>query len=144
MARKRASNSSMPSDEVRRYLKSRGVATDLIDGGVESAVDRWDAIARSAKNYDFTLDDWLNDMDLRDIIEGALAHASKPEQSAVALRLANADERLRNATALTGSIWGDALADAASWDPEKTWWYFRRPLNPGETMQADLDAAGLT
>ncbi len=114
-----------------------------MDGGLEGAIDRWDAIARSARDYDFTLDDWLNDMDLRDIIEGAMKSAEKSERHAVAPKLAKADERLREATAETGSIWGDAMADAASWDPSRTWWYFRRPLNPGETMQDDLDAAGL-
>ena len=124
-------------------MKSRGVSDDLIDGGLDGAVDRWDVIARSAKDYDFTLDDWLNDMDLRDIIEGALQAADEAERAAVSRRLVNADERLMKATVQTGSIWGDAMAAAAAYDPGTTWWYFRRPVNPGEIMQADLDAAGL-
>ncbi len=144
MAKKRVAHEDHgPGEGVRRYLKSRGVAADLIDGGLDAAVDRWDAIARSARDYDFTLDDWLNDMDLRDIIEGALAVADEPERQAVLQRLLNADERLKKATVETGSIWGDAMADAASWDPSRTWWYFRRPANPGEMIKEDLDAAGL-
>ena len=144
MTKKRASkNVRRASDGVRLYMRSRGVSDDLIDGGLDGAVDRWDVIARSAKDYDFTLDDWLNDMDLRDIIEGALQAAGEAERAEVSRRLANADERLMKATVQTGSIWGDAMTAAASYDPGTTWWYFRRPANPGEIMQADLDAAGL-
>lgn len=143
MKGKRVSKRGRPSAAVARYLASRGVEEDLVGGGLDAAIDRWDAIARSARDYDFTLDDWLNDMDLRDIIEGAMNAAEDAERNAVRKRLDAADERLRAATVETGSIWGDAMADSASWDPKRTWWYFRRPANPGETMREDLDSAGL-
>jgi len=138
-----SSKKSAPVDPVRAYLKSRGVSEDLVEGGLDGVIDRWDAISRSAKDYDFTLDDWLNDMDLRDIINGAMKAAPDAERKDVTARLKKADERLRNATAETGSIWGSAMAGEAAPDPLKEWWYFRRPLNPGEMMKEDLESAGL-
>ena len=132
-----------PSEAVARYMKSRGVSRDLIEDGLEGAIDRWDSIARSAKDYDFTLDDWLNDMDLRDIIEGSMQAANQAERDSVAKLLAKADERMKKATVETGSIWGKANAESEKYDPARTWWYFRRPRHPGEMMQNDLMAAGL-
>jgi hypothetical protein len=137
------SSGGPPSDAVAHYMKSRGVSESLVEDGLEGAIDRWDALARSARHYDFTLDDWLNDMDLRDIIEGAMKAADKSERESVAKSLAKADERMKKATVETGSIWGKANAGAGKYDPEKTWWYFRRPMHPGEDMQNDLRAAGL-
>jgi hypothetical protein len=138
-----SSGGMKPSEAVARYMKSRGVSQELIEDGLEGAIDRWDEIARSAKNYDFTLDDWLNDMDLRDIIEGSLQAADKVERDSVAKLLAKADARMKKATVETGSIWGTANAESEKYDPARTWWYFRRPRHPGEMMQNDLIAAGL-
>lgn len=115
----------------------------MIEGGLEAAIERWDLISRTAKNYDFTLDDWLNDMDLRDIIAGAMAVAGPQELKSMAERLSKADHKLREATVETGSIWGSAMTGEMTPDPETAWWYYRRPSEPGETMQEDLDAAGL-
>jgi hypothetical protein len=132
-----------PSDAVARYMKSRGVAQHVIEDGLEGAIDRWDALARSARDYDLTLDDWLNDMDLRDVIEGSMQAADEPERESVAKLLAKADARMKKATVETGSIWGKANAEKYQYDPVRTWWYFRRPRHPGEMMQNDLIAAGL-
>ncbi len=143
MTRNRTGIAGSVNDPVRRYLKSRGVSSELIEGGLEAAIDRWDAISRTAKSYDFTLDDWLNDMDLRDIIEGALGVATPAERKAVTERLGKADHKIREATVKTGSIWGSAMSGLLAPNPKKAWWYFRRPLDPGETMQEDLEAAGL-
>lgn len=143
MTRNRTGISGSVNDPVRRYLKSRGVSSELIEGGLEAAIDRWDVISRTAKTYDFTLDDWLNDMDLRDIIAGAMGVAEAAERKAVSERLEKADNRLREATVQTGSIWGAAMSGDMAPDPKKAWWYFRRPMDPGETMQEDLEASGL-
>src|SRR4051794_27138906 len=140
MTRHRTGISGTVNDPVRRYLKMRGVSPEMIEGGLEAAVDRWDSISRTAKEYDFTLDDWLNDMDLRDIIEGALGAADTAGRDAVAEQLEEADTRLRKATVKTGSIWGDGMVGDLAPDPVKAWWYFRRPSKPGEMLQEDLDA----
>jgi hypothetical protein len=143
MSKSEPSGGMRPSDAVANYMRSRGVSGSLIEEGLEGAIDRWDALARSAKNYDFTLDDWLNDMDLRDIIEGSMQAADAQESASLASLLAKADERMKKATVETGSIWGKANAETGKYDPKTTWWYFRRPRHPGEMMQNDLIEAGL-
>lgn len=143
MTRHRTGISGSVNDPVRKYLRTRGVSEELVDGGLEAAIDRWDAISRTAKTYDFTLDDWLNDMDLRDIIEGALSVADDAERASVSERLQTADDRLKKATVKTGSIWGSAMSGDLAPDPAKAWWYFRRPSKPGEMMKEDLETAGL-
>lgn len=143
MTRQGTGKHGSTADPVRAYLRSRGVSDDIVEGGLDSAIDRWDSISKTAKDYDFTLDDWLNDMDLRDIIHGALSAATVAERESVASALKKADDRLRKSTEKTGSIWGSAMQGDFAPDPVKGWWYFRRPLNPGETMADDLEAAGL-
>ena len=46
-------------------------------------------------------------------------------------------------TGETGSILGVGDVGRLAPDPVKAWWYFRGPMHPGETMQEDLEAAGL-
>jgi hypothetical protein len=114
------------------------------EAGLSGAVARWESIAESVDGYDLTLDDWLNDMDLRDIIAGAFAAAGESERKSVSSRLKQADSRFREATIATGPVWGDAVAASHSHHPERTWWYFRIPRHPGATLRSDLESAGLT
>jgi hypothetical protein len=143
MSKSNSSDGAPSANAVARYMESRGVSRQIIEEGLEGAIDRWDALARSAKDYDFTLDDWLNDMDLRDIIEGSMQAADEAERESVEKALAKADDRMKKATVQTGSIWGKANLESGKYDPEKAWWYFRRPRHPGEMMQNDLIEAGL-
>ena len=108
-------------------------------------VDDWDRLAASAERYDLTLDDWINDLDLRDIIAGALAVASPGEQQWVRATLAHADERFRAATVecappLAGAGTGELVQPP---DAQGAWWYRRAPAHPGATMRDDLTAAGV-
>lgn len=144
MTRKNESKHGKSRDPVESYLKSRGASDDLVESGLAGAVARWESIAKSVDHYDLTLDDWLNDMDLRDVIAGALDAAGEGDRARVSGRLERADDLFRQGTVVTGPLWGKALAASHSHDPVHTWWYFRRPRNPGETLKADLEAAGLT
>src|SRR5690242_6863167 len=85
-------------DAVDRYLADRGVADHVRARGLRGMIDDWAGIAAAAERYDLTLDDWINDLDLRDIIAGALSVASPGEQHRVREVLARADERFRAAT----------------------------------------------
>ncbi|MDQ2890524.1 MAG: hypothetical protein M3R65_08220 [Gemmatimonadota bacterium] len=132
------------TDAVARYLAARGVAIHLRNKGLRDIIARWDGIARAAARYDLTLDDWLNDLDLRDIIAGALAVASEREQHDVRDALDRADDLFRSATTETKqSMWGDAVVTADKHDPLRQWWYFRRPDHPGKSMRTDLIAVGI-
>ena len=134
-----------PTDAVAQYLATRGVAIHLRNKRLSDIIAQWDGIARSATRYDLTLDDWLNDVDLRDIIAGALEVASEREQRDVRDALGRADEVFKGATTETKqSMWGYAVAKGDKHDRLRQWWYFRRPVHPGKTMRADLVAARIT
>ena len=133
-------------DAVDRYLAERGVADHVRARGLRGMVDDWARLAASAERYDLTLDDWINDLDLRDIIAGALAVASPGEQQQrVRATLAHADERFRAATVecappLAGAGTGELVQPP---DAQGAWWYRRAPAHPGATMRDDLTAAGV-
>ena len=131
-------------DPVAKYLAARGVSARAQRDGLHGLIARWEAIGHSAERYDLTLDDWLNDVDLRNIIAGALAVAREPDSTEGARALEHADELFRAATIETRrSLWGDSVGSSDKHDPRQQWWYYRRPKDPGETMRADLKAAGI-
>ena len=132
------------NDEVRAYLKSRGVSDDIVAAGLPGIVARWESIARAVDGYRFSLDDWLNDVDLRDVIAGALEVGGDHTLQSVSARLAKADDQFREATVASGPVWGARVAASHRHDSTRTWWYFRIPRRCGETLASDLKGAGLS
>jgi hypothetical protein len=126
-------------DPVRRYLKGRRARPDLSEGGLEGLVDRWEQIVEHvAQGYDLTLDDYRNDMDIRDLIAGALDTAGPDVPRAALQRLAAADRRLRALTVASRSIWSDSDGEEGQLDGNAYWWHFARPRVPGPTLAKDL------
>ena len=132
-------------DAVDRYLAERGVADHVRARGLRGMIDDWARIAASAERYDLTLDDWINDLDLRDIIAGALRVASPSEQRRVRTTLERADDRFRAATVECARPLPGAGAGESAQPPDApgAWWYRRAPARPGATMRDDLAAAGV-
>lgn len=132
-------------DPVDQYFANRGVSAGVRSKGLRGIVASWDAIARNAERYELTLDDWLNDLDLRDIIAGAMAVASNTTVGDLRDALERADDTFREATIeLKQSLWGvHGAGGARSHDPIAQWWYFRYPRRPGFSMRRDLDSAGI-
>lgn len=126
-----------PHDPVARYLAERGVSQTVRNTGLRGLVMQWDAIASRAEHYDFTLDDWLNDLDLRDIIAGAISVTHEDARHDLQSILARADERFRRATVESPR---PLVAGA---DRAAQWWYLRHPAQPGSGMRDDLIAAGV-
>lgn len=136
------------SDPVQDYLERRGCSRQLIEGGLDGLVTRWERIVDEVvRGYGLSIDDYLNDMDLRDIVDGALGAATEKQSAALRGRMAAADEQFLAATVVTRSLWGEIDADdpldEEALDPERSWWYFRRPRFPGPSLAEDLEAAGL-
>ena len=132
-------------DPVDRYFAERGVSAGVRSKGLRGIIASWDAIARNAERYELTLDDWLNDLDLRDIIAGAMAVASNTTVEDLRDALERADDTFRAATIeLKQSLWGvHGAGGARSHDPVSQWWYFRYPRRPGFSMRRDLESAGI-
>ena len=124
-------------DPVARYLAERGVSTRVRGTGLPGIVATWNVIASHAERYDLTLDDWLNDLDLRDVIAGAISVTSEREEQGVRSVLEGADDRFRRATIEA------PRPLVAGVDRAVQWWYLRCPAHPGASMRDDLLAAGL-
>lgn len=82
------------------------------------------------RGYPLTLDDYLNDLDLRrtlDEVELTTAQAQV---------LAAADARFEQASYPAGGcVWGEENAAAEGWSAEVQWYYWRLPRHPGPAFQ---------
>ena len=125
-----------PHDPVSRYLAERGVSDRARGKGLRGIVAHWDVIASHAERYELTLDDWLNDLDLRDIVAGAMSVAPERERLAILSTLERADDRFRRATVESPR---PLLAGA---DRAAQWWYLRYPARPGAGLREELLSAG--
>ena len=94
-------------------------------------IDKWDEVARSIRRSGVTdLDDYLNDLDLRQIIHEKLLEEQEMICEDMILRLSEADKNLMRATAEhTDCLWGQFNADERGWTKEHNWWYWRIPPN---------------
>jgi len=117
-------------DPVREFLRKHGAAQHVIDGGLAGLLEKWERVVEEVKRgYTLGLDDYLNDMDGRQILEEALVHAPDAERMTCVERLGKADSAVKpllNPT--SGCLWGESVAGEEGWTPEKNWWYFSKPL----------------
>jgi hypothetical protein len=123
---------------VRSYLLARGCSDSVVRGGIPYLVARWADVAASVeRGYTGDLDDYLNDMDVRQILADVRAYhvtrgLGSPNES-------EADRRLRRQwVPARGCLWGDAAAERNGWTPARNWWYFGHPRHPGDALLEDL------
>ena len=132
------------NDPVRAYLEERGVPPELVAGGLDGLVDRWSDIVDEVEDgYPLPLDDYLNDMDLRDVLADALKLASSDVARPTVERLKLVDARMRAASVVTGCLWGEDVEKDDKLDPSRQWWYYQHPCELNDELEAELDAWGL-
>lgn len=131
----------MSDDPIRRFLRARGVADHVVEGGLEGLVTAWERVAEQIeRGYDLTLDDYLNDLDTRQILEVVLAAMPEPDGPLLD-RMRAADGRVRAATVPTRQcVWGDGAAPG--WSSRRNWWYFVVPAHPGEDLADEIAREG--
>jgi hypothetical protein len=125
-------------DPVREFLKRRGSADHVVRAGLPGLVESWESVVESVKRgYNLGLDDYLNDMDVRQLLDEALKLA-KADQAYIE-RVRRADEAMRRLVKPIGrSLWGEKNAKEHGWSAEKNWWYFAVPINAGPALTDDL------
>ena len=117
-----------PHDPVRDLLRRRGAPDHLVEGGLPGLVEEWGKTARSvADGYPLGLDDYLNDMDLRQLLNDALESANDIARMRELDRLTNADDLLR---AHTVPVPGASSGSSTSRSND-TW----RPAVPSPAMR---------
>jgi hypothetical protein len=133
---------SGPNDPVRDYLRRSGAPYSVVAQGLRGLVENWERVVNQVvEGYNLTLDDYLNDMDGRQMLANALELAPEEVRAAFLTRVHDADLRIRlNLVPAGRCLWGAIVAGEEGWREETHWWYFERPRTPGPRLRADLEA----
>lgn len=135
-------NGDSSHDHLREYLIQKGCPDHVVKGGLRGLVETWEIIVTEVSHgYDLTLDDYLNDMDTRQLIDEVQDLASTPSDRALLRRLERMDAMMK--TMLEPSrhcLWGEAAAKDRRWNRPHHWWYYMQPKHPGPDLQDELDA----
>ena len=110
---------------VEEFLLDRGCSAKLASRGLGGLLKKWTKTVKEIEDgWSLGLDDYLNDMDVRQILEEVLdkfQHISIPDA------LDQIDTRYREATKSCDCLWGEEAPAQEGWTTEKNWWYFRKP-----------------
>jgi len=129
------------NDPVHAFLEARGCPDDVVAGGLEGLIAAWErSVKQTEAGYPLGLDDYLNDLDGRQLLEDALEVASEIERAAAAARISAADARMRRVVRpVSECLWGSRVADQEGWAADRNWWYFSVPNEPGPILREDLE-----
>src|SRR6476619_6215523 len=115
-------------DPIRRHLEQRGVAAHVVEGGLDYLVSTWEQTAAEteAGEWWWGYEDWLDDLDTRNIIQDLFDNV--PESRTAVDAVERADKQFDASTIPTDECQGsDANAARRGWTPERNWWYWREP-----------------
>jgi hypothetical protein len=117
----------MTDERVREYLRENGYPDHIVRGGRQGLINRWrEFVTEVERGYEFGLEDYRNDLDIRAII-----------------RLVGADEDVTDADARLQQMLVNAerrVWESGDGDP---WWDFGYPRNPSSALREDLEAEEL-
>lgn len=135
--------SELPEDPLTAYLIGQGAPYAIVASGLLGLVENWERIVGVVvSGYPLGLDDYLNDMDGRQMLENALELVPVDARRAFVDRVRNADHRMLEVLMPAGRcLWGGIAAEDEGWTPERNWWYFQIPKQPGERLGNDLETA---
>jgi hypothetical protein len=131
----------MGQEGVTGFLRAQGCPDEVVSGGFEGLVAGWERTAAQVRGgYPLGLDDYLNDIDARQLIEDVVAQLPDAGEPALMLRVQAADLAMREAIDGTDEcLWGEAIADREGWTPDENWWYFGLPREPGPQLREELE-----
>ena len=128
-------------DPVGEFLRKRGCPEHVIRGGLRGLAESWEEVVRSVEEgYGLGLDDYLNDMDGRQLLDETLAIAPAEVKKTCLKRIRQADSKMQKLVRPAGRcLWGDETARQEGWTLKKNWWYFSRPIEAGEDLLAEIE-----
>jgi hypothetical protein len=128
-------------DPVGEFLRNRGCPEHVVRGGLRGLTESWEEVVRSVEEgYSLGLDDYLNDMDGRQLIDEVLHIAPAGGKNIFLKRIRQADAKMQWLVKPAGRcLWGDETARQESWTAKKNWWYFSSPINAGEDLLAEIE-----
>jgi hypothetical protein len=130
---------------LRRFLVTRGAPDFVVEAGLAGLVRRWKESARAVhRGYPLGLEDYLNDLDVRQLIAESLPLTTPAERKKARSRVIEADTVFKQHSKATRiCLWGTREAARRGWTSRKNWWYYRLPLHPGESLRSDLIDRGI-
>jgi hypothetical protein len=131
------------NDVVSEFLLERGCAKPVVEAGLEGLVGQWeDLVSAVEEGYELGLDDYLNDLDVRQLLAAALMLANVQPDKKLADRTQRADEQFRALTQATETcLWGEEVAEEEGWTAKNNFWYFRRPRQGDADFLAEISEA---
>ena len=117
------------ADRLREFLARHGASPRVVSGGLEVLLKGWEQTVSAVEaGYASTFDDYLSDVDGRQLLAQALDVAAPEQAALVASRLAALDDRMRAAVEpIRRCVWGHIVEEEEGWTPERNWWYYARP-----------------
>jgi hypothetical protein len=131
----------MNADPIADYLRRRRAAAHLVNAGLDGLLDRWKrTVDEVSEGYDAGLDDFLNDLDLRELLHELEREVPEAWTDAARDRLRAIDRRYRELVVPRREcLWGGGAARKHGWTARSNWWYFRAPREPGAELARDLE-----
>jgi hypothetical protein len=128
-------------DPIRELLERHGCPSHVIEAGLEGLIEQWEHTVDDVEEiYPLGLDDYLNDLDGRQLLEEALEVAPESARRSYHARVMAADERMKQLVQPAGRcLWGVDMAEQYDWTPAKNWWYFSQPRELGPELKEDLE-----
>ena len=132
----------MTDDPVREYLEEQGCPEHVVEAGLDGLLEKWEyAVEDVEQGYPLGFDDYLDDMDGRELIKGALAVAAPAARQPALVPLRAADARMKAAVLPAGCcLWGEDTAREKGWTAKENWWYFSIPREPGPELKEDIES----
>ncbi len=108
---------------------------------LRDSIDQWAEFVGDLekKDYSFDIDNWRNDVDVRQLILEALPMFSREEMGDHALKLDEADKTFKaNTRDFKKCVWGHGTQKKENWSAQTNWWYFRTPARSNGALEDEL------
>ena len=129
------------SDPVREYLRDKGCAEHVVKGGFGGLVRDWEStVASIVRGYEFGLDDYLNDLDGRQLISEVMEIADPPSRLKYGERVRLVDEH-REALDQPLNACGVTLPRDTDGRQIKLWYFSVPQTTPGVVDNLNTDRA---
>ena len=126
-------------NKVREFLKSSGYPEHVVEGGLGRLISNWEDTVRAVLNRQISdTDEYLNELDGRQIIHDVCANVPEALTPEMSGRLEKADSAFRSIVRRSPhSLWGDRNARDNGWTAEANWWYFtERPSGANSELES--------
>ena len=134
-------------DPVQEYLKRRGCPSHVVKAGLKGLVMNWEKVVSELvfDGYRYGLRDFVNDLDRREILAGAIERLEGLVPPLMKDRVAAADQRFVDATVgASRCLLDEATAAERELSRERQWWYYRFPRKHRGNFTKDLQEAEIT